>query len=635
MSASSRDVTPVTHVSQTQTSIRRARSSTPAFNLLGSKFDKIWMSGMRKETKDRVKKLGTGRRTEPLRPNLPPLPSTRPRPIQVDPEDPLALAFQRTLWYAFENFGRVGVAVEMYKRAANAIPNASWRKLIADEQSGNASVLVMLMGLTDDVIRSLIRNTLPHDITQSAELAGFVRRCMRSRKAPSIYCMAIASDVAPVLTATGTGPRSHPGRWLSPDQCRQLVLKCEDYFDNAPNAQVLNRAIDGWRRNTAWTDTRRKWHSQSSDQWLQCFRDLYCANIAPAKTTTPWAKCPFEVGFAINTVGRLRQHIVNSNTNSIWAVVHAIARLPTNVPNANGFGFPTPTQWELFPLFEHDEPFAQLAEIVGSLLCSSYWFHGGLNPVHAGSASLTTSVVDWPADDSRWNRQVITLAERLEHALYPDIEHDRFDSLRRALFALRSRNDEEAEIARLKLRKKEQKEEEDEVKEQWKKKLRELGALSKRSEERATQVVSSSQDPNLVDILSLARIYREANLVGLLVSMDVRTFAGASKTMIEEQGMSDSIRVQVESRVQEEHEAAAQRLKERCGTATVSCRNQTPPPPPLVSRSSGYIEEEVEEEEEEEEEEMIVDDMETFDEETLMEHMDPDESRVEGDLERG
>ncbi|KAL8973753.1 MAG: hypothetical protein Q9197_002001 [Variospora fuerteventurae] len=657
MSSSPRNTTPAAHGSQSQLQAQRARSSTPTFNLLGSKFENIWMSAKRKELKDRLKELGTRRRTEPIPPNLARLPSTLPQPLQVDPEDPLALAWQRTLWYAFENFGRVGIAVEMHKKAANANRHASWDKVIADEASQKASILIMLMGLTDDVIRSLIRNTLPHDITQSTELADFVRHWMQKREAPSIYCMAIASDITPVLTVLGPRPRRDPGSWLSPDQTRQLVGKCKDYYTDAPNAQALNRAIDSWQRTVPWAERGRKWTSQSSAEWLRCFRDLYCTNIDPAKASTGWAKCPFEVGFAVNTVGRLRQHAINSKTNSLWAPVHAISRLPANVPNASGFGFPAPGQWELFPLFEDDEPYAQLAEIVGSLLCSSYWFEGGLNPVHAGSASLSRSVESWRQDDSRWNRQVITLANRLECAQYPDIEHDRFDTLRRALDALRSQKDDEAETARLKLKMQEQKEEENAVKEKWKKELRELGALNKRLEERESEVMSSSQDPALIDVLSLGRQYREADLISHLVSMDVRTFAGARKTMMEEQGISDSIRERVESLVEEEHEAAAQMLKVQWGTTSLPYRDhpdQSPPPPPVVSRSSGYrierdarrdassdagsdVGSDVPSEMElgSEVEEMTGDEIESFDEDSLMQYLEPDESKVEGDLERG
>ncbi|KAI4089563.1 MAG: hypothetical protein LQ344_005278 [Seirophora lacunosa] len=640
-------ITPVTHVSEAQVLSQRARSTTPAFNLLNSKYENIWMKAMRKETEDRLKKLRRRNRTRPTAPDLLALPSTITKPIQVDPEDPLALAWQRTLWYAFENFGRIGVAVEMYQYAANAAPHTSWNKVIVDEQAGKASVLILLMGLTDDVIRSLIRNTLPHDISRNPDLGDFARTCMQSREAPAIYCMALASNVSQILTANGPRPRSNPGRWLSPDQNGQLADTCEEYQDDAPTARFLNQSIDSWQRKDRWPGPGRRWTSRSFQNWLQCFRDLYCENIDPAKTTTPWVKCPFEVGFAVNTSARLRQHATNSNTNSIWALVHAIARLS---PSSSGFGLPAPKQWELFVLFEDDEPYAQLGEIVGSMLCSSYWLHGGLNPVYAGSASLSRIVHQWGPDHPKWMTQVVNLAERLELAEYPDVEHDRFASLRRALAALLSQTDKEAEISRLELKLKDQREIESDTKERWKKKLRELGVLGKKLDDRDDEVVSSSQDATLVESLSLERHFRNADLIRRFVSMDIRTFTGARKTTMEEQGISESIQGEVETRVKEEHQAAALRFKE----PWLTTRNPRRTPldrrlirPPPVIRSRGYELEreedsdadsedvlpgvEMEMESEEEAAELTDDEIESFDETP----MDPEESRVEGDPERG
>ncbi|KAL9018249.1 MAG: hypothetical protein Q9185_004463 [Variospora sp. 1 TL-2023] len=566
MSASSRDVTPATQGGETQTSSPRARSSTPTFNLMDSQFPDVWVSAVIKTRNDRLKSLHAGRKTRPVRPIAPRLPSTLAKPAQKDPEDPLVLSWQRTLWYAFENFGRVGIALAIYKKAAEETQNASWDKLMDDRRRKTFYVLEHLVGLTDDAIRSLIRNTLPHDITKNRELAKFVRDSMVPRRAPSIYCMTIASSVENMLTTGGrTIPRPNAGKWLTPDQSVQMVRKCMNYHANKVGYEAMNQAIDSWGRKNPYTKSVRQWKSTSFKDWAPRFNLSYCANIDPTQRTTPWSKCPFEVGFAVNTVARLKQHAINSNTNSLWAPVHAIARLPTNIPNASGFGFPAPRQWELFPLIEDNERAAQIGEIVGSLLCSTYWFEGGLNPIFAGTASLSKFVVHLNPDDPKWNRQVQTFAERLEHAQCPDIEHDRFDTLCRFADMRRSRAGEEAESTRLEQKWKDQEQKTDLAIKRWKKGLREQGSLRRKLEEKHQdeEIRSASQDPKMAQIHSLQRRCRDAKLIARFVRMDACTFDGARTMAMDEEGVPRSIRERVQAQVEKEHEAAAEKRIER------------------------------------------------------------------------
>ncbi|KAI4119873.1 MAG: hypothetical protein LQ338_007219 [Usnochroma carphineum] len=545
-----------------------SRDNTPAFDLLSSQYPGVLVNAMVKDLKDRLGRSYASVKERPSEPTPLNLPSRTRQTGLVDPEDPLATPWQRIMWSAFESFGRVGIARVFYRKAAEEAPNASWEKLLADERSGEQYVVRLLMGLTDDAIRSLIRGTLPHDITlqQNSDLYKFVRDCMVPRAMPSIYCMAPASSTEQILVASGRSrPREHAGKWLTPDQAQQLVDKCRDYITDSPNALAMNQAIDGWKRKHRYTKPDRRWKSGVFEEWLQNFEDLYCGNIDPNKKNVPWTKVPFEVGFAVNTEGRLKQHAGNQQTNSIWALVHAITRLPTNLPGAQGFGFPPVRQWELFPLYEDNEKYAQLGEIVGSLLCSSYWTFGGLNPIYAGTAILSKHVEDWPQDAFKWKRQARTLAIRIQRAEYPDIEHDRFDTRRRTLAALKSLDAKRVDSQRLVREQEEKARQTQEKSDKWKQKLRELGALRKQLANQRQQSISASQDPEVTELLNMERDAEEANLIRQFTKLNPKAIPDAHEIEMEEQGIPDHVREEVRSCREEREQEAERRLDRAFG----------------------------------------------------------------------
>lgn len=568
----SREDTPSSQVGASQTE-RGRFSRSPTF---GSQHTSVFVRKTLHDIKESAAQRVT-KRQRPIEPKDLPLPSKTPQPVLKDPDNPLVTEWQKGLLNHFNNFGRPGIAMIFYRtaRVAQADPtkaNVHWQKLVADDSTSRYGILHQLMGLTDDAIRALIRNSLPHDTTlpEAKDLMRFARDCMKPKTAPSIYCMAIASSTLPTLVPGGkSAPRPHAGKYLSPVDHQQMVVKCRDYINDAYSASDMNQAIDSFRRTKPWTGPGRKFSSTVFDKWLPMFENLYAGNIDPAKTAVPWTKAPFEVGFAVNTEERLKEHAANSSTNSLWALVHALARLSPNVPAARGFGFPLPRQWELIPLIEDDEEYAQLGEICGSLLCSSYFFQGGLNPIFAGTASLSKHVQSWGPNHQKWKQQIFHLADRIEEAEYPAVEELRYAQLRRGLQALKSWKAKKAVCEGL-LRQWTEVEKKKqlarwEAEGRWKHMLREVGALRKKLSAAEQRRALASQDKWVRMVATAKRHCDEASLVDEICRQSIFDFPDAQKIYMDEQGVSEDIRQRVEARRETNLKKARKELEDLFG----------------------------------------------------------------------
>lgn len=536
----------------------------------------------------------------------------------------------------------MGIAKEMYRlaeREQQIRPNAHWAKLLDDQTSKRRYALLHFQALTDDVILSLIKGTLPSDLTKNPELRSFVTDCMQPKNGPSIYIMAPASSVQSILVAGGAPtPRLHAGRWLSPDQARTFFATCEDYHTRPPQAAAaaattgaaattvpggapttvpggaapttvpggaapttvpggaapagpagaapttapgalpvgaprtlsaaaiaMNKAIDAYP-SLVPIAKEQKFKTQVSDKWLQSMKDIYDDPTIPAnKRSTPWSRVPMEVGYAKHTITRLQQHAGNRSTNALFGLTHAILRLPNRPPMSQGFGFPKPRQWELFPLHNDDEQYAQIGEIVGSLLCSSYHSMGGLNPTYAGTASH--SVADVPS--STWDDQALNLATRIQRADYPNVEIRRFAARKKDLEALQSWKAKRDVCEEKEQKLKEAKQKRAEHEQEWIKANRRLGELRKELEKLEEQNAAASQSPLVKDLYELNKRCKENELVDQFSEVKLSAPLGAAPdwhiTAMEEQGIPDHIRARVIARVEQDEKAASQRIQDIFG----------------------------------------------------------------------
>ncbi|KAL9018248.1 MAG: hypothetical protein Q9185_004462 [Variospora sp. 1 TL-2023] len=175
-------------------------------------------------------------------------------------------------------------------------------------------------------------------------------------------------------------------------------------------------------------------------------------------------------------------------------------------------------------------------------------------------------------------------------------EVERFETmdphdLRPSLVALRENPDKEAENTRLELELEEQKRKTDKVSEDWRLKHRELGALRKQLDVKDEEALEkASDDPWLTKVLQLKRKTRKADLITHFVDMEFcQPFPGLREIAMEEQGIAQDIRQEVEARVEELLAEGHRLLHERSGFVhRKPLEKFTPPSPPRIQLSSGY-----------------------------------------------
>lgn len=240
-----------------------------------------------------------------------------------------------------------------------------------------------------------------------------------------------------------------------------------------------------------------------------------------------------------------------------------------------GSNFPEVQQLELFPLWSDDQGHAQMGEILGSLLGSSYSRYGGLNPVWAG----TTSMHAENRDPAKFDAQAVNLVERIEKAEYPEVEHDRFDTLMRGLKAakeLRANKAKSEEAAR--------KYEEAKIRHQqamvkWEAQHKEIGNLRKRLAEAEERQRQASQEPWMHEFHKLTLPFEEEEVVHRFTRMNLRHMPDAHKIAMDAQGIPESIQAKVEARRLANKAEATARLESIFGFAPAIQRPARRSPP--------------------------------------------------------
>lgn len=336
-----------------------------------------------------------------IRPSTPPAsppplgvwPSERPPPSRSDPtsSNPMRPPIVNHWLAVYEVEGRQGLQEEFYKFAQMRLDSLdsrdleswtksnekrSWRVLLRDKQEGTYVVASLLALLPDKVILALLQGELPLQCEEDAEVRTFVDKHMQLNDTPGIYVNLL--------------PNAN-SRWLSSQDLEALIAKVERYIDVDPSGLpradqiVLDTHFGKWTPGP--NDSKLRWlpgltggrADQVIREWIVIVKKIYCTN--PVDATAAFRMGPAEVGWASNIKTRCRQHSINSSTTYLWGLLNAICRSP----RPSGFGFPPPLQLVLFPIWQRDEMLCKVGEVVGSMLCSSYWYLGGLNCFHAGT----------------------------------------------------------------------------------------------------------------------------------------------------------------------------------------------------------------------------------------------------------
>ena len=358
-------------------------------------------------------------------------PSHRPEPpripfphrtnvVQVtpspNPDDPIQTAFQRKMLDAFKAEGRWGLVCAVYEEAkeqqrSTATKGPTWDCLIEDHENEHRYMFQLACMLPDEVIVSLIRNTLPSDYmsNSSKNLKSFVDHSMN-----------LATPCAGIYLSTTTradqigymqSPSQQPsaklmGKWLSSNEVAQMLYRVEMY--------ILEWKTD-WE-NTA-LDNQTTTATSRIEAWVAETRRLYCTNIAPAHADKFFLRCPSEVGFAGNITERLAEHVDNAKTTPIFGLVNTITQQPAS---QRGFDFPAPWGVVLWPLWLRDPTLVHVAEAFGRVLCSAYWHEGGFNFHEASDSTVLTTIPGY--EDQVWSNSIKAAGKRIDELQSLDVE---------------------------------------------------------------------------------------------------------------------------------------------------------------------------------------------------------------------
>ena len=336
------------------------------------------------------------------------------------PEDPFRTQHQRRMMDAFiahRRWGLRGEIVEEARRRWNSLGNGSkknsWYAIIEDEEDNDTCyTFQLLMQLPDCIIKSLIRNTLAYDYAKDKDVREFVNRHMKTHNPYAGIYVNIPTRAPPPgsLAFSGTTGGSE---FLSSDEVERLIERVERYVANKPADHAENTKVDYSFKapKTVPEPSKRRFSPENPrwQEWLNELRGIYCRNVPTTERSTPFRRCPMEVGWSQNIPKRLKDHIENSSTTAIFGVVNAMTRQPTT---QDGFGFPEPWQLALFAVWKRDAQLARVAEVVGSILCSSYWCYGGLNMTEAGYSTITDRTPDF--EDILWEESIREAWKRIQ-----------------------------------------------------------------------------------------------------------------------------------------------------------------------------------------------------------------------------
>ena len=254
--------------------------------------------------------------------------------------------------YAFQAEGRWGLVEAVYeeakKRRSMTNKGATWEYLIEDHEQGRHYMFQLACMLPDEVMVSLIRNTLPSDYKSNSSqvLRSFVDHEMNPTTSYAGIYLNITTRAGPfgfVSLPITTTPRMM-GKWLSSNEVARMLDRVQTYMENKQADESENTALENcFNKNTpkiAVTQTRKFLKKEDRlSEWVAEMRRLYCTNIAPANRDTLFLRCPSEVGYTANIPKRLNNHTGNPSTTPIFGLVNAITAQPAS---RGGFDFPTP-----------------------------------------------------------------------------------------------------------------------------------------------------------------------------------------------------------------------------------------------------------------------------------------------------
>ncbi|KAI9873428.1 MAG: hypothetical protein M1830_000420 [Pleopsidium flavum] len=350
----------------------------------------------------------------PARPALKPLPSTLPNPIPhpLDPQDPIMEDYQLSMISIFDREGTSALVKYLGKRADELDRlkrgDKSWATMIADSNESVPASCLLLNSLDPKVLRSIVRGTLTSDRYKDPEIAKALKQ-MELVTQPGSYLVTLCRNPAPPEQSL------HVGKSVSTKELRIVLrrarnylsgdVRYNDYAEKIDNACTPTKNID--RKNQAIGERRfaqNDWQRQRCLDFVVYMERRYLSRAEQGVVggeDEPLLRCWQEVGWGKDTKTRCEMHESLRSSNNLLGLVYSILLIE----------FKGVFEMQMHQLFRVPSASqADVSEILGSMIASSYWFQGGLNPALAGGSDQAD--LNLVTMDSSW--------ERNQRALYLD-----------------------------------------------------------------------------------------------------------------------------------------------------------------------------------------------------------------------
>ena len=169
------------------------------------------------------------------------------------------------------------------------------------------------------------------------------------------------------------------GKCLSGRQLKGVLADMDDYYEDSPADEDKNRKIDAFFTG-AKEIAERRWGKDETSKttakdWIGRVKEMYLQGLPDADLDERFTRCLAQCGWGNNIALQAAAHTTNVDTTDLFAPYNALTRR---------VGFEAPLQLTLFPIWKKKAELCRVAEIVGHILCSAYWFEGGLNTYWAG-----------------------------------------------------------------------------------------------------------------------------------------------------------------------------------------------------------------------------------------------------------
>ena len=324
----------------------------------------------------------------------------------------------------------------MYLRAVGEVRTRStagyWKVLLDDWYEKRFHVYTILLCLPRPIIRSLIQNTLVHDVVNHRDLANFVFHFMEPTSLPGIYMNSPVRLSGSMHQFINPGNSAQNGRGLCQREWKMLLRDLELYLGDTAAGNQLARQIDkhlpdaSINTPTLVTDRRyatNKRQRKSLREWAEKIRAQFVDGMPACQEEEPFLRCPTEVGWSINVQERLSHHYDNILTTHIFGFFHAWTGMSPSLPRTDRF--PPTQQFTIARVWKKDVDLAQVAEFTITLLASSLHSAGGLNCTLPGNIPMER--ISLSEDSSYWslNAKNMFLRPHLGALINEDFDHYR------------------------------------------------------------------------------------------------------------------------------------------------------------------------------------------------------------------